>query len=211
MLLSRYIPRIIAGIVTIIVVATGVQFLRDSAESPVAILSSFDFGPLRGEENPGRGAQPGELIDIRHLTDKNGQNLADYSRADLTLLAVIDPECWATSTAVDHILDVERGAREIGVDYFLVSFTYDESSSRFWEVAQRISPNTIPFLWDQNERPPESLITMVVPSFLVVDRSGTILQTFPGTNVNADTRAKMASRTIEEVAKLKTNLANGSY
>lgn len=122
------------------------------------------------------------------------------------MLATVDPDCGASWVARDELHDVRTHIAEANVLYILVSATTSRTPAEFFKYAGSVDGNAPAFVWSRAEAaPPESLLTMVVPSHMLVRRDGTILQTWPGTRQNRKIRFQMVNQIVADTLQIASN------
>ncbi|MEK6282054.1 MAG: hypothetical protein AABN95_16995 [Acidobacteriota bacterium] len=82
-----------------------------------------------------------------------------------------------------------------GINYYFVSFTFSKDRSKFFKYTDSLGINAPAFLAPTKSQI-ESLSMMVVPSHILVDRNGIILQKWPGTDSNKEVRDRMADQVL---------------
>jgi hypothetical protein len=122
---------------------------------------------------------------LQSFTGRDGEKITDTVKGDIFMLATIDPDCVASWAARDELRDLRNQINRAHVPYLLVSINNSRTSSDFFKYAESAVSSAPAFLWASKDiSPPETLVTMVVPSHILVRRDGTILRTWPGTSQN---------------------------
>lgn len=142
----------------------------------------------------------GETIVLNGLTDKNGKSFIDTKHKKFILLGIIDPDCGACAVAKDQIMLIQEGLQNTNVEYVLVSFTSKVSLQKFSAYADSFNLSSNSFLWKGSSNPsPQSLLTAVVPTHLLITSDGKILRKFYGTDKETSVRKKMVRQIIKEI------------
>lgn len=168
----------------------------------------FDFSFARDEKLDWVGPKVGERISLARLKTQDGDTLASMTGSNLVMVVMVDPDCGACRVAADEMRDVRNRIARAGINYYPASVTARQSPSQFVEYTKSLRIREPALLWQiQEEAPPESLFTMVLPSHLLLDSTGVIVRKWPGTDHSQAIRRRMANQivadTVEEL-KLRT-------
>lgn len=154
----------------------------------------------------GSGPKAGERLDLQRFAGRNGEQLPAAVSGDVFMLATVDPDCAAAGAARDELHDVRQQLARAHVPYLLVSATNSHPPGDFFKYAESLGVDAPAFLWTSKEvSPPASLLSMVIPSHILVRRDGTILCTWPGTSQSKRVRFRMANQIIADTVELTTN------
>lgn len=168
-------------------------------ESDLATTEGYDFSYSLDETEPGAGPKVGEKVDVSGLKTNNGIKFSSIADHGLIMLVTVDPNCGACKTASDEIRDVQRRIQQLGISYYLVSFTSPNPRSEFFQYTDSFRTDTSAFLWDMSEmKPPESLHTMVLPSHILVDSNGVVIRKWLGTDIHKPVRRRMANQIVAD-------------
>jgi peroxiredoxin len=171
--------------------------LRD--KPPLPGVEGYNF--TVNENESWSGPKIGERIDLARLKDRNGVSLAEWIQGRVAILAFVDPRCGICEYAYDQMRFVNKNAKRAGVGYYTVSVTASTATpdlkaltpSEFFQYTDSISVGAPAFLWDAaDERPPDKLYSMSVPSHVLIDRNGTIIRKWLGTDQQESVRKRMA-------------------
>ena len=175
------------------------------SDRPVSLDTNegFDFSSSTDKNNPSAGPQAGTRINLARLKMRNGEPLANVLHTPLIMLVTVDPECGACKVASDEMHDVQNRVQPLGIEYYPVSvtasITSSKSSAEYFNYTDSFGFGTPGFLWaNDEERPPEALFTMVVPSHLLLDRNGLIVRKWPGTDRSERLRRSMANQIVAD-------------
>jgi hypothetical protein len=158
----------------------------------------YDFSIL-DERLPWIGPKVGEKIDLTRLRGRNGEKFVGPIDDQLSMLALVEPNCYMCKMAADEMQDVHDRVANHGVKYYIVSFSTFGPASEFFSFTDSLGMNAPAFLWDMGEgKPPATLLAMVTPSHLLIDRYGVIVRKWPGANSDQATRKKMANQIVSD-------------
>jgi peroxiredoxin len=165
----------------------------------------FDYtSRLNDKEYDWRGPEIGEKIAVQFYKDKVGNSLLDSINSDIVVLATVDENCRFSRLSMDQMEYIQTTAKSNGIDYLLVSFNLKISPTEFFDFAQSLNSSTKSFAWFGNESEMlASLPKMIVPSHLIINKTGEILRVFPGTDVEKQTRDRMANQIVAEMLEEK--------
>jgi hypothetical protein len=148
------------------------------------------------------GPKVGERLDLQKFVGRNGEKLTDASNSNVFMLATVDPDCAAASVARDELRDVRTHIAG-NIPYILVSATTNRPAADFFKYADSLGLDAPTFLWASKEAaPPAALVTMVIPSHILVRRDGTILRTWPGTSPSRRVRFQMVNQIVTDTTEL---------
>lgn len=157
----------------------------------------YDFGTHMNLE--WSGPKAGERIDLQRFSGPGGEKITDTFGGEILMLATVDPDCAASRVARDELYDVRENLAGADVPYVLVSATVKRPPEEFYKYAASLGVAAPAFIWSSKEGPPpESLLTMVVPSHLLVRRDGTILRTWPGSSQDKKLRFHMVNQIVAD-------------
>ena len=125
----------------------------------------------------------------------------------LTLITIVDPECGVCELAKDQINYLEEETESYDCNYAIASFSQKLSYNEFSKYleARNISANS--FLWVggvENILP--SINKMVLPSHILVDRRGTVIESFAGTDKEKSVRERMTNRIVKEIKDINNKV-----
>ncbi len=169
--------------------------------SPSRSTEGFDFGLILRQKSDA-GPDAGYRIDISHLKARDGARLSAIIAERPAIIVAVDSECGMCKLAADQMRYERDQAISDGLAYYVVSFTSESSS--FFSFADSLGIDAPAFLWAKEEaQQPESLLTMVVPSHLMIDSKGVIIGKWPGSNGNKTVRERMANQIVADLQIMK--------
>lgn len=117
---------------------------------------------------------------------------------------MLDPECGASGAVRDQFEFIRSSLQAEEVDYFVVSFSQKLSAFELADYLRKFDDSSQTFIWKGDYvNIPETINKMVYPTFILVDSSGKVIKTFPGTDKTKSVREKMSIQIIKEVTKEK--------
>lgn len=188
---------------TVVISGTlGVNFVLTTRRAPSTRQAvGFDFGQHMNLD--WSGPKVGERLDLQHFIGRGGQRMPDAVGGEPLMLAAIDPDCVAGWTARDQMRDVRNNIIAADVPYLLISVTTSRPPEEFFKYAESLDVGAPAFLWSSTAvSPPEKLVTMVVPSHILVRRDGTIIRTWPGTSQSKKIRFQMVRQIIANTIEI---------
>jgi hypothetical protein len=94
------------------------------------------------------------------------------------------------------------------INYYLVSFTPPPLNVDFFKYGDSLRVDASSFLWDTaSGAAPSSILTMTVPSHLLVKNDGTVLCVWPGSYEDKAVRDRMAQQILADTL-VATNTLN---
>jgi hypothetical protein len=210
---SRFLAGLIAGLVIALVVAgIAVKAFRHRntpLPKPAAFLKQgFDFRALRSES--WKEPAIGEKIDLKMLKAADGSGIAQLLGKQPVMLASINSTCGMCKVARDEMLVVREHVVPEGVQYFAVCFNPTGPAHNFFEYAKALKFPEPALKWEGEVPPPGSVLDMTVPSHLLLNQEGIVLQVWPGSSTEKDTRQRMASQIINDTLIINEVLRAGS-
>lgn len=210
---SRFLTGLIAGLVVSLVVAgIAVKAFRSRKTplpKPAAFLKQgFDFRALRSET--WKGPDIGEKIDLKMLKAADGSGIAQLLGKQPVMLASINPTCGMCKVARDEMLFVREMLVPEGVQYYAVCFNPTGPAHNFFGYAKALRFPDPAFEWQGEESPLRGVRDMTVPSHLLVNQEGIVLQVWPGSSAEKDIRQRMATQIINDTLIINEILRVGS-
>jgi hypothetical protein len=109
--------------------------------------------------------------------------------------------------STDLIEGIRSEAESHQIKFFVVSFVSESPKEEFFRYANRLCDAGQSYYWQGNKDSVlPALRKMVVPSHLLIDENGRVIQRFPGSSAEKPMREQMARQIIRETLEAKTNL-----
>ncbi|MCO6511012.1 MAG: hypothetical protein J5I65_09470 [Aridibacter famidurans] len=163
-------------------------------------IEGYDFDSIIS--NPSYdwvGPQAGERVQLGYLTDNNLQPLTQKQPQKLLVLLVFDRECGACRLAGDQSSYLRESLEKQGVGFGIISFSQRTTHARLSRYVDSFDSDASTYVWTKGASTiPLSIRKMVVPSYILVNRDGWVIKTFPGTDKNSAVREKMINQIIKE-------------
>jgi hypothetical protein len=172
------------------------------------LKQGFDFRALRTAA--WKGPAIGEKIDLKMLKAADGSGIASLVGKQPVLLVSINPACAMCSVARDEMSFIWQKLVPAGVQYYPVCFSPIDSDKNFYEYAKSLGFPAPAFEWQGSVTPASSILDMTVPSHLLVDQQGTVLQVWPGSYGEKEVRKRMASQIIDDTLLINEAFRVGS-
>ncbi|HEX6044106.1 MAG TPA: hypothetical protein VFZ22_06425 [Pyrinomonadaceae bacterium] len=180
--------------------AIATAFLVRWKVKPSAANIVYDFNS--SITAPGSGPVIGDRISTELLRSLTGKTLTDEIKAHpLTIAVLVDPNCGACAAASDQILLVRAAIEQSAISYCVIMLPNGVPTNEYLEFAASLGIKDHAFFSSAKEKSNYALATMVVPSHLLIDASGTIVQKWEGTNRNRDIREGMAKQIVSDARK----------
>lgn len=150
---------------------------------------SYDLRQLRLDNPDIAIIKSGDKLDITNIKNAKGKSLSSFSNENLFLLVAIDPSCPACSFSKDMMEDIRKTTASIEVAYYPVSTALTRSNNDMEKYAQSLG------FEDCFYSSSESLLSQILtPSHILIDKDGTILQVWFGSNQNEEVRKRMSNQ-----------------
>lgn len=145
------------------------------------------------------GPRIGDRIDVEAFGSIAGKSLTDeIQNRQFTMVVLVDPQCGACTASKDQIREVREALDKSPIFYCVLMLTKGEPSGVYLEFADALGLKERFFVSSPEKKTNEALATMVIPSHLLIDSTGSVVRKWPGTNRNSDVRMKMANQIIAE-------------
>ena len=208
---SRFLAGMMSGLIIAFVIA-GIAvkaYRRRSVPPKPALLlkQGFDFRALRSES--WKGPAIGEKIDLKILKAADGSGVTNLFGKQPVMLVSINAACGMCSVARDEMAFIRQQLVPVGVQYYAVCFSPVDSTRNFYEYAKSIGLPEPAFEWQGDVSPGRSILDMTVPSHLLVDHEGTVLQVWPGSSAEKEVRKRMASQIVDDTLLIKETFQLG--
>lgn len=181
------------------------SYFMDSRQKPAVRIpkstqrnrEGFDFSIILKLKS-GIGPEVGEKIDLTQLKGRDGVSLAKAIGESPAIIVAVDDQCGMCQIAANEIRYIYDRLADSGIRYYIVSFTSHEPSS-FFGFIDSLGIDISAFMWAKEiSPPPEPLFTMVVPSHLMIDRTGIVIRKWPGASEDKSIRERMANQIIND-------------
>ena len=160
----------------------------------------YDYDSKIAKEYDWIGPKKGEIIDSKNLVNTDGVSLSQIPKSNLLVLTVVDPTCGACRLTQEQFSYLNERLTEDGMDYLIVSFSPKVSPATLSTYVKLLNIPSRSFAWSSDlESVLPSLRTIAYPSHILIDSSGTVIKTFPGTNGDRRIRDRMVRQVVNEV------------
>ncbi len=194
---SQFLIRVIA-VALLAFVASYILAKRDLFLNAPGVTREFNHPEDANESWVGPAI--GERIDLSHFKDESDVSLSSAIGDGLSMLVLVDPDCGATTAASDQLRIVHNSMKEMRVHYYLVSATSSVPPADFFKYTRSLASDATSYLWEQSEaESADELYSMVLPSHILIDQTGTVVRKWPGTSVSENIRRKMADEIVSNV------------
>ncbi len=184
-------------LVTLVAAAGVFSFIRKQF---LSYQSTYEYSLARIDERNGGQSLIGQQFPLDQLTDQHTNLLSAKPLHNLTVIAVVDPDCPACEIAIDQIREVKNISEANGIGFNCVAFSLINEHERLVDYCTLLGTSTPAFALKPDANLTHSgFATLVVPSFLLLSRSGTIMNVFPGTDASDEVRKLMVKSMMAEV------------
>ncbi|MDQ3666518.1 MAG: hypothetical protein M3410_08050 [Acidobacteriota bacterium] len=161
---------------------------------------TYDFNARKNDDD---GPRIGETVDLGSFKGADGSTLADAVRGTpVFMVVVVDPHCEACKGAMDQLRGVHDQIAATGIGYFIMMFTKAANSPQYFDYANSLELGSKIFIWTTDKTPPiKSLNGMVVPSHLLIDNKGVVMDKWPGTHPDPRARQEMIRQIVSDALK----------
>ena len=193
----RFLPGVILGAAIAFVVAGA--FIKVFSKSPapksqILLKQGFDFQQIRAGNYSWKGPALGEKIELTMLKATDGSTLNAVVDKPLIMLFAVNPQCRVCTMAQDQMKFVRENLMPLNVDTYPICFDPVDGDEKIAKYAESLGFTERAFAWRGSTPPPASVLDMNVPSALLVDREGTIVQVWPGSHSESEVRQRMATQ-----------------
>lgn len=172
--LKRIVLALVCGVAFCVGVLAASVLVKSGKPVPNDASQGFDFSSSTALSNPSAGPPNGTQLNLARLKTRDGEVLANVISKPLTMLVTVDPDCGACKVASDEMRDVQSRVEPLGMSV-TATVTSPQASADFFSYTDSFGFNSPGFLWAKDEeKPPEALFTMVVPSHILIDRNGVV-------------------------------------
>lgn len=159
----------------------------------VRLKQGFDFRFYRVNDKTLNEPAIGSKLNLANLGTSKDEKVSDVLNQELLLLVVVDPLCRACDHSIDMMQDIRKTTNELGIKYLPIMFVKTETDFIAQEYAETLGFETC-VRWHSDSPAPESLRTMVTPSHFLTTSNGVILQTWFGSDRQAEVRKRMSEQ-----------------
>jgi hypothetical protein len=159
----------------------------------------YDFNSRRAKEFS--GPTIGETLNVSAMQAEDGRSLPEVAaESPYYMIAVVDPNCGACKAAQSQMKGIREGLKNRGIPFFFVMLSDDDSKPKYFAYVKSLGQESRGFIWQTNgiPPPPSSLVEMVVPTHLLLNRDGMVLDKWPGTHQDPVMRQRMVNQVLSD-------------
>lgn len=205
--LSKFLVGLLAGALIAFVlsgIAVKAFRKRGAPAGPLVLLKQgFDFRALRSGDQPWKGPAIGEKIDLKMLKAADGSGITTLSGKQPVMLVSLNPACSMCAVARDQMRLVREALVVAGIQYYPVCFSPIDSQRNFFDYSKSLGLKEPAFEWQGTTSPGQAILDMTVPSHLLVNHDGTVIQVWPGSNADREVRQRMATQIVNDTLVIK--------
>ena len=164
----------------------------------IPVSGGFDFEARMS--GIGSGPALGTQIDLSGYKTRDGSNLKDAIKGRSAMLFVVDPQCPACQAASDQLAGIKERLAHMGVTTFIVMFSKTENAANAFSYAESLAIGSEAFVRPKDDTvKTDSVFRMVVPSQILIDKEGTVINKWPGTSPDPVVRKKIVNQIVSDV------------
>lgn len=162
-----FVAQVIA-ILSVIALVTGIMLW---SPKPVVRAAAIQDGPALGD-----------VIDFLSLKDRKGRTLKEANKGhSLALIMLVNPSCGSCASAKEAVKALRTQSDKVGMAYYMVMIPDGTDTEKFFSYADSLKLDAEAFVWSNTEaKAPASLMTMTVPSHLLVSSDGIVVNKWAG-------------------------------
>lgn len=136
------------------------------------------------------GPALGEFLDLKSWRDRKGRTLAEaYSGHSLALVALVRPNCDTCLKTSDAMQTLQARAGKANIAYYVLMIPDGTDAQTYFSYADSLKIDAESFVWSNaDQKPPASLLTMPVPSHLLLTNEGLVVNKWNGTPSSVSTQ-----------------------
>ena len=153
----------------------------------------YDFHKLRRDNSDIDLVKIGEKLDVENIKDSKGNSLLSYSNQNLTLLVAIDPTCPACNFSKDMMNEISVTTKSIKVSYYPLLISSINSNFDVQKYTQSLG--FADYFYLLSETPSQNALKQIItPSHILIDKKGTVIQAWYGSNKDEEVRKRMSDQ-----------------
>ena len=128
------------------------------------------------------GPALGDTIDLLSFRTQKGETLAQAIKGhSLAMIVLVNPNCQTCTMSKDSLNSLKDRVGKPGIPYFVLMVPDSSETAKYFAYADSLKLDVESFVWSNPEsKPPASLVTMAVPSHLMVTNEGLVVNKWPG-------------------------------
>ena len=148
----------------------------------VVILVSSERAQVQDKNGPALG----ETIDLRSWRTRDGRTLAEVNKGhSLAMILLVNPSCGTCASAKEDFRTLRERVGKPGIPYYVLMIPDSSDAQKYFSYVDSLKLDAKSFVWANAEaKPLASLVTMAVPSHLLVTNEGLLVEKWPGTTPN---------------------------
>jgi hypothetical protein len=164
---------------------------------------TYDFNARKNDEDA--GPRIGETVDLGEFIGADGGTLADEVRGTpVFMVLVVDPHCKACRRSLDQLRGVHDQITGTTIGYFIIMFAKAANWPQYFDYANSLELRSKTFVWNTDKTPlTKPFEGMVVPSHLLLNNKGVVLDKWHGTHTDPRARHEMIKQIVSDALKYK--------
>lgn len=165
-------------------------------------VDGYNFHKLQSNDKDFSEYKVGDKIDLNKMQMTNGVPLLSVTQENLLLFVVIAPDCPFCRISEDIVNKSRKETKQIGIGYYSICFVPISSKSELKKFSQTMGFEDS-FLWQDESRPPQNLVSIPTPAHFLTDRNGTILQVWFSSSRDEKIRERMSNQISSDLLIIK--------
>lgn len=133
-------------------------------------------------QDPASGPALGDTIDLLSFRTQKGETLAQAIKGySLAMIVLVNPNCQTCTMSKESLNSLKDRVGKPGIPYFVLMIPDSSETEKYFAYADSLKLDARSFVWaNAASKPPFSLVTMAVPSHLMVTNEGLVVNKWPG-------------------------------
>lgn len=133
-------------------------------------------------QDPASGPALGDTIDLLSFQTQKGVTLAQAIKGhSLAMILLVNPNCQTCTMSKESLNSLKDRVGKPGIPYFVLMVPDSSETAKYFAYADSLKLDAPAFVWSNaGSKPPVSLVTMAVPSHLMVTNEGLVVEKWPG-------------------------------
>ena len=133
-------------------------------------------------QDPASGPALGDTIDLLSFRTQKGETLAQAIKGhSLAMILLVSPSCQTCTVSKESLNSLKERVGKPGIPYFVLMVPDSSETEKYFAYADSLKLGVPAFVWSNSEsKPPVSMVTMAVPSHLMVTNEGLVVNKWPG-------------------------------
>lgn len=174
---------------------TFVWFLLPSNKNTenMYFTEGYNFHKLRLDNYDIDTVKIGEKLNIANIKDAKNNSLSSTSNKKLFLLVAIDPFCPACNFSKDMVENIRTTTKSIEISYSPILISPVKPNFDTQKYVESFGFDNY-FYWTSDLSMPNPLSQVITPTHILIDKGGTVVKVWYGSNKNNAVRKRMGNQ-----------------